>query len=159
MIVGMRHAHNWVVLAAVVAASASIGTEGLGAKTNPCAPLGSWATSARVAAERNATRAALSPVAWRALEAGPYYVCDGNRAESGGFYATAYKVPIARVGHRVWLRILAEQGSHAEAEALARRVRGSFSGIFDGYGAHPRVLAVRVVGRFLIVGVTTVRTR
>jgi hypothetical protein len=163
-LVGMRlvvlRALAVVVLAAtfVIAGMASAGAART-AKRSPCASLGSWATPSKVIAMRSLAKRSLPAQVWRALGANSYYVCEANRVESGGLAVTSFKLPIGGVGHRVRFRLLYEAGSPTDAARLAGAARANFASVFGGYGAHPRVLAVSVIDRFLIVTASAVRTR
>src|SRR5438105_13248784 len=113
---------RWLLHAGLVAALFVIVSSAVAAKRNPCAPLGSWATNARVAARRATVQHALPPAVWQAMESGGYYVCGGNRTESGRFTTISFKLPIPAIGRRVWFRVLWEARSSAEAIGIAPRI-------------------------------------
>ena len=119
------------VLAALVALStALVATNVVAASThtsmaavNPCGAVVPSGMLAKVAAQRRAGKRVLPAAVWRALESGGYYVCTVSRTKDGKLAATSFKLPIGRVGQRVWFRVLFQPDSPSQAASLAAAIR------------------------------------
>lgn len=94
------------------------------------------------------------------MEAGPYYICTVGRTDNGRLAVVSFRIPIAPVGRRVWLRMLFETVSGGQAHELVSEIRADPRGFIDslgGGGPTSRFVAARAVGRFVILTVSLVR--
>lgn len=96
------------------------------------------------------------------MEARSYYICTVSRNNDGKLAAVSFRLPIAKVGQRIWYRMLFQPDKPTGAPKLAAAIRADPKEFLRELGGGTsdsslRLVGVQAVAGFVVVTVSGIR--